>query len=742
MAKTFPATYSAALKSSSINEDWLIQLYYGDESNFIGLAGSDQTVTSIRYYGIIQDFGNLIRRIYLDESRAETDSITITCANKWKNGTLSEILYGGSNAYINRKVKIYSNINKQTSLTNCALIFAGKLVRISHTLENVVLEIEQNRPWDDTMIPYTKSQKGIYAPIAYGDFVQDTEANFYTSKRLYPSPFEYRRTNKLWHIAHDDLSSEAELYFYDKNIDKFIPLTTVDSATTTSGNVELTSTDTDLERTFRFRPNYPGTSNDFTNNADSYDENSDGSSNETTYALYPSSGKHTVTATGSTVQEDYSLTLKAPDPDGKFTAIAVHAEIDVFGDYDDMVFNGGNSNITVYNETLSEGSGFLVVYLSEVFANGEDYTENRPDTTGINILSEYQANNYQLDEIELKAEWTAEYYDGTNESVVGWVRIYDVYLKGTCALDFANEAEASQKVLESLDFLYLGADGFDQSYTGGSGTATEIQEIHRDLMARFCGLDYDDDYMQGVDSDNEYLSENLNTVRSGWTCHWWQLEPRPLSEILLQAQFEGCFIFFLVPDSDGSGNPGGKYVWVQDTYASGDVTATLTDKDYADLNISMVDFKDLITKTTYNYDRHPARDYRMVQVTHTNTTSRAAGGGSTALWASTPNANENHRQYDFEFLTADVVYNSLSHSNPSDCVALYYDNIYGVPRIIIECAIIEYQYFDIEIGDIIQFNDSNINPYGKTWGDLYFMVIEENRSPGYLRIIAREVYEA
>ena len=78
MSLTFPAAYTAALKSSSVNEVWLLQLYYGDESSFIGLSTSDQIVSSVKYYGKIESWGALTQRIIIEESKAETDSITIS----------------------------------------------------------------------------------------------------------------------------------------------------------------------------------------------------------------------------------------------------------------------------------------------------------------------------------------------------------------------------------------------------------------------------------------------------------------------------------------------------------------------------------------------------------------------------------------------------------------------------------------------------------------------------------------
>jgi hypothetical protein len=257
--------------------------------------------------------------------------------------------------------------------------------------------------------------------------------------------------------------------------------------------------------------------------------------------------------------------------------------------------------------------------------------------------------------------------------------------------------------------------------------ATTIQEIHRDLMDRYCGLDYDDDYMANF--------SDLDTARADWTCNWWQSEPRFLSEILQQAQFEGCFIFVLVADSDGSGNPGGKYIWVKDSYEPGDVGTTLSADDYEHpISISHTDLKGLITKTTYNYFRHPAEpSKRIYSVSYSNTTARSTWNIGSL---------ENSLSFDLEFVTGDAVYNFLSHTNPNDCIALYYDNIVADPKLVVSCRVANKAKFNLTIGDIIQFDDDNIAPYGKTWSDLYFMIVEERRTLNGLEITAREVYEA
>ena len=110
MSHTLPAVYSAASKASNIVENWIIQLYYGDESNFTPIALSDTTVGSVFYHGVVTSRNLSIRSaIDLARSTAKTGNITIQLANfTYKGDDFSAELFGGSNAYLNRTVKIYS----------------------------------------------------------------------------------------------------------------------------------------------------------------------------------------------------------------------------------------------------------------------------------------------------------------------------------------------------------------------------------------------------------------------------------------------------------------------------------------------------------------------------------------------------------------------------------------------------------------------------------------------------------
>ena len=337
-----------------------------------------------------------------------------------------------------------------------------------------------------------------------------------------------------------------------------------------------------------------------------------------------------------------------------------------------------------------------------------------------NMTSLYDANDRTLEiDIDIIGRWDVELGD----TLSGWVRVYDVYMQATIENKFDSDqaADASENAIQSLEYVYCGNDGYSKTYNGGSGVATLPHEIHRDLLKRFTDFDYADGVMTGW--------SDLNTARSGWTCHWWLLEERTLKSILEQIQYEGCFIFTTKPD-------GGRYIWVEDSYTNTDIVQTLTESDYSDISIRTSSLADLTTYFYYNYQRHPANYNYIENAVYSNSTARTKWKVGT---------NENKVQQNLDFITADKVYSVLSHSNPNDCVALYYDNILANPKIEVECTIINMRKSNVEVGDIVTFNDADLTPFGKTWGSgdnsLFFMITEVRRSPGSVEIVAREVYD-
>ena len=128
MALTFDD--ATVFDKKSIKLNWLVQLFYDDESasDFFGLAYSDTTVDSVFYKGAIINKASIRESINLENSTANTSNVSFNVANFVDNeGNLfSERIYGGSNyssvEYINRQVKIWIQPDDVDTTYSCLQI--------------------------------------------------------------------------------------------------------------------------------------------------------------------------------------------------------------------------------------------------------------------------------------------------------------------------------------------------------------------------------------------------------------------------------------------------------------------------------------------------------------------------------------------------------------------------------------------------------------------------------------------
>lgn len=718
MSLTFPSNYEAALFNRSLKEDWIFKFFYGAEgaNDFIGLSMKDRIVSSVQYYGKIQNISPIYKSIDLVNSRASTSDLTVTCLNDYAGGKLSEQLYGGTNDYINRKVLIYSCLNDEDTLSNCMLLQDYRLVHISHGLDTVTLTLEERTPWDFIIIPNTKNDLNEWVPVVYGDYTPESSSpgseNFLEEKRLHPAPVVAVRSDDIAAHVTRNIASNANPHHYEKSIDGFAPLNPADNDAEAYKSSYVITAPLNMRRAFKFRPliDVDKGANEFTNPGNAYDDDA------TNYASVTES-------LGDNESIAYYLYLKLPQiPGGKFTDI--NLSIKYYAECDDY---NGSGLISLYD--ISYGTGGTEQH--EIFtltavgtSDGTSYVNKAWDTA-----ARYNNNNKMPDDIELKA--TFQTGSSGSDSIGGYIYIYDVLIYGTIELTFdANNFESSMAFVNQIDKLYCGGDGLQKAYSGGSGTATLAHEVHRDMMDRYAGFDYADAYMKNWST--------LNTDRSGWNVRLWHLEPIALKEILERLQYEGGFIFSPYPDADGSGNPGGIYIHVEDSYSSGDVVFTLDEDDYQNINVDLSHFKDIMSKGIYNFQRHPAESRYLQSDTFTNS-NRGDWNYAT---------EENIAEINLDYLVncgdnTEDIYDTASADGdnaPSESICVYYDRINGESKIIVTCDIVDKAKFKLDYGDIVKFNDSNIDPFGKSWSALYFMVVDTERSPGNLRITAREVY--
>jgi len=712
MAITFPTVYSRNLKSSSVDIDWLFH-FKNSAAGYIYLASKDRTVGSNRYYGVVEDSGEITRDLDIINCVASIGEISISCIDVHQESKLSaKLLHNGSNQYINQEVKIYECANDETTLANCPLLYEGRLKEVDLQGNSVVLVIEQMTPFDHIMIPQDKdTAKGIYAPVVYGDYTPNDSGLEATSKNLFPCPTTQVVGSWLLAIAHKSVASAMRPHYYDRNLDQFHVVTDGDSATFSFAGLNQFKVPIVLERSFEYYPNKEDDTNDFANIGNSWD----GSAGTASTMDLDTTG---------TSQGDFRVNFPVPSI-GYASAIAIECNARVNVDS----FTGVTGAISIVDQTYSRSESIV----ERSAGDGTGQTENT--TYSEDVQSEYGTASNQL---PAAVHFNAGAAAGGADAIAGDAGIRDIKLDVVYEMDVTN-INYDQVVAEisKIDKLYLGENGLDQGYTDGSGAATEVHEAHRDLMNRFAGVDYDNDYMENwiAASPGDY---DLDAARDGWEIRLWELEPKSLKETLEQLQFEGCFIFVLVADSDGSQNPGGRYIWVQDSYSSGDVVRTLTENDYTGLSIGHTDVYEIITKSVYDFDRSPVdNSYRQTDE-YNNTTDRD-------LW----NLGTSHQEkIDLDYLVGskngtDAIYDGgSSDDTPNESIVLYRDNIQSEPKIMVDCDITRKSKTDIEFGDIVQFNDSNVNPYGETWSNLYFMVVSERRSKFGLSITCREVYRS
>ena len=714
MSLTFPAAYSAKLHSSAVDVDWLFH-FINDNAGLVYLSSVDRTVGSNNYYGVIEDPGEITREIDLLNCTASIGEISISCADHYKTGSLSgELLHNGTDHYINQKVLIYECVDNETTLANCPLLYEGRLKEIDIQGNGCVLTIEQWTPFDHIMTPDEKTTNGkIFEPIIYGEYTANVSDAYASSINLRPAP-QHIVSGILAYYAGETNMGTGALHLYDGTLKQFIPTTETSNSVVNGVNSKKLAVNT--QRDFYFRPSAVDSGNtDMVADTGSLTDIIDDDSTPSTSfgAFITDAGQET-------------LVLDIPQIEG----IIEFIDVRIYG-YISVPTESGTSTATV---DVSIDGGTTWNQIEQVTSTPGSSAAWR--TTG-DIVSDLSGANPEFREDDASGDNCPDVRiritNVTDGTIQGNYYFYDIALDVHMSFTYPRSG-----VYVDFDTVYFGDNGPYRNYTdgGGGGTvASEVQEIHRALMNVYGGVDYDNDYMVNwiAASPGAY---DLDAARDGWKARLWLLDPVPLKEVLEKLQFEGCFIFMLKADADGSGTAGGRYVWIQDSYSSGDVVQTLTEADYDNFSIGHTDVFEIITKSVYNFDRNPIdNDYRS-QSEYDNT-------AETTNW----NLGSSHlEQIDLDFLVGsangtDEIYDSGAGDNTAnESIALYRDALQSEPKIMADCEITNKKKSDLEVGDIIQFNDSNVNPYGETWSNIYFMIVSERRSKQILSITAKEVY--
>ena len=547
----------------------------------------------------------------------------------------------------------------------------------------------EQRPWDFLTIPIDKTTKfNKYIPVSYGDFFNNTSTeaspDYCNGISVRPCPV-LNLSNKLWSMSGErDFESGVVGHFYDKSIQRFIPIKDTDTETTTAYGGEMFGIPKEVRISAKWKPSSVGstTDSDWSAQYDAFN----GDSDDTTNYAY-------VQKTSGLSDGLNIFVLELESPRIAFTN-------DSSGSY--RLFYEIDWEISATTLTGNPTNAYIAVgHQSPITSIAQ-----REQAEGVGTESGTYTGEVTSDTLSI----TATFNKVSGGQTKGTVKINDVRLYVSSEVIWDDEQNA-KKAIDDIEMLYTGADGLEKSWS--SGTIATIHEAHRDILYRYTGYtDTPTNWSSGLD---------IVTNRADWKLRWWALEPIEVQKALEKLQKEGCFIFLWSPDGTG------KYIYVESSYSASDVVHTLTNQDITGLEVKNTPFSQLLTKMTVNYEKHPAESKSMSSYTFENTSARSDWNIQT---------KENIKEENLEALVSTT-------TSPTDDVIEgywdYYNNIFGDVRLKTSGSIVNPKMYDLEVGDVVQF-DLDTKPFGYTWSDKYMMITSLTRTPGSLKFEAREVY--
>ena len=736
-------TLLASFSNNSIKQNWLFQLHYDDESAFTGLSFYD-TIVSQDYYGAVTNNPSIREKIDLINSKSSTSNVSLTVANfKYLADDFSAELYGGTRKYINRIVKIYIQPNDVSSLSDCLLIYTGKLKSISHNIGVISLDIEAKRVWDGVEIPTVKTAKNNYYPIAYGDYrpnakynnTNSTGIDFNSSagideyrkrRSLYPIPVEERRGETVFALTGDWTQSDRSWsHYYEKSLDSFLPL--ANDATDATVNDAANETYEDGKAT-RFHQNLLKSSlnkmtelteitnqTPFTwaNNNNAFDGDYVNASTFTQCTINGAFGDNKrafvkynmpqLTGYPSKLQVHFVITgsvaLSSASGSGE---IRVQLLDKSFGAEDILGYYSLTGNGTTTSFVRTDGSGTLNTSSVTYFVNSNDSD------------AEWLASGSGWGE-GLQFNVKSVQHGGGNlaGTLEGTFRIYDVAIQADTQLDFTETTKTGKlvasKFIDDIEYVYSGGDGLPDNGWNSSAAITTIIAAHRDLLHR----------------NTSYLKTNTPTNWSAinsakdWAIRYWLNEPKDLKDVLEELQFNGGFIFRF------NGQNLGEYIFIPDSITT---DHTLNTDDLADINLSLTSMNDIKTSIDIEYEKHPARNGYISNVESSN---------STAITNLNIGTNENTKKVRLNALVTAPA--ASPSSNVNDDWYTYHNGLIGDQKILVSATVVSPSLYGIDVGDFVEFGTMPVDPFGEAWSGKDFIVTSVSRQFGKLQCEFREV---
>ena len=756
------SNYQAKL-SPTITENWLVQIFKNNNANILttntpdlSFSFSQTTYNSINYYPAILNKPKISYSLDLKAFTTQTGSINLNLANIDIDGTT--LLEQLGNLYINGHVNILSQIDGDDTANNALQIFSGKISSFFYRNNTIILSLISSRPFQNVSLPQAKTTgdfAGFNIPYVLGDYAASSATNLSkTIYNLYKVPFVRNDNDNLVFLLPnkiaDNTSSIVNLEFYDKNVQKFLPLnksgfastTTakrLDPSTATGGTtVEVNS---QLVKDFNILPNdltdengneltifseSTFESSSFSNRANAFDLNADGTVNNTTSAtitgtINPDGGDANATAGAS-------IFLKFPKPMHKLTnfTLSIRYSVDL-GNANQNQYSQSGFKFYMHADDLSgtanladeTNAGFLKGSAGSGISNA--HTSNVSTVTQTISLDSTKFNDiFKNGQIEDRLRLTFRLFaeqDQSNDydSFTATLNIFNIQATYTTALTTTDEPIAKQESNANIEFLYLGQDITSGDFNGHSGVNDDLNNpvsIHRKIIKDFARINSSSGDTDNLNNGYKGVAElRDSTTTSPPSTHWKSRlvlnEQVLLEEVMEKLQYEGCFFFQASPQAQQATTISGastlRYFTIPD---SATAAADLSQNDISDYEIGITPAQDLETNLVVNYNPHPAENKYENQDTFIASTHSTIFG-----------SNEIQKQeINLDLLYAAV--DDVSGSRNSSWVN-FRKSLFGDYKTTVNATLINPEkYAMLQVGDFIDFGEILFSELGSPFDEI------------------------
>lgn len=225
---SLPSNYTSNL-GQHIKENYLVIFYDDNDTAAEYVSVYNTTVDSVDYIGAITNIPSIRETIDLENMTSSLSNVSITMAN-YNNGGFrpEQFLRSESATFLNRQVKIYSQIEDATTLSDCLLVFSGILRAIQTSENSVTVQISAKRPFENINVPTLQSVNGNYAPIVYGDYnpytyyasILGTDMQN-TSVICHPVPVDTVKNGRFYALTHESGGTFNTGYLHESETEIF-----------------------------------------------------------------------------------------------------------------------------------------------------------------------------------------------------------------------------------------------------------------------------------------------------------------------------------------------------------------------------------------------------------------------------------------------------------------------------------------------------------------------------------------